>query len=213
MDVQQLTAAPVFLHISQERIQRFLELTPHSVKTYQPQDPLVTQGDPCRSLYLLSQGSVRTSMVGPDGKQVVLEDLHAPVLLAPAFTFSTTGRFPVNVDALTPCELLLISREHFLELLRAEPIVLQNFLRIISDRSHQLSQMFANFALRGLKSRVAVYLHQHGGITNQQEVADRLGVARPSLSRVIAELVAEGCISIVKRKVVITNPQLLQQYL
>lgn len=205
-------ATPVFLHLSEEKLQAFIDSTPHTLRHYAAQDFVAMQGAPCRSLYLLCSGEVRTTMSGPDGKQVTMEDLKAPVLLAPAFVFSTIARFPVNVVAMTPCELLLINKENFVELMRREPIVMQNFMRIISDRCYTLSQKTNSFALHGLKSRVAAYLCNRGEINNQQEVAERLGVARPSLSRVLAELAEEGCIVFEKRKVVIADRARLEKY-
>lgn len=213
MDVKRLMGTPVFLHLSEEKIQTFIDSTPHTLRNYAVHDFIALQDSPCRSIYLLYNGEVRTTMSGPDGKQVTIEDLTAPVLLAPAFVFSTLGRFPVNVVAITPCEVLLINKENFVELMRQEPIVMQNFLRIISDRSYKLSRKINSFALHGLKSRVAAYLCDNGGINNQQEVSERLGVARPSLSRVLAELAEEGCISFEKRKVLITDRNRLEKYL
>ena len=213
MDVKRLMGTPVFLHLSEEKLRAFIDSTPHTLRSYAVSDFIAIQGDPCRSVYLLYNGEVRTTMSGPEGKQVTIEDLEAPVLLAPAFLFATVNRFPVNVTAKTPCEVLLINKENFVELMRNEPIVMQNFLRIISDRSHKLSQKINSFALHGLKSRVAVYLCQQGGISNQQEVSERMGVARPSLSRVLAELAEEGCIAFEKRKVIITDRTRLEKYL
>lgn len=213
MDVKRLMGTPVFLHLSEEKIQTFIDSTPHTLRSYAVHDFIALQDSPCRSIYLLCNGEVRTAMSGPDGKQVTIEDLKSPVLLAPAFVFSTLGRFPVNVVAITPCEVLLINKENFVELMRQEPIVMQNFLRIISDRSYKLSCKINSFALHGLKSRVAAYLCDNGGINNQQEVSERLGVARPSLSRVLAELAEEGCISFEKRKVLITDRNRLEKYL
>lgn len=213
MDVKKLMGTPVFLHLSEEKLQAFIESTPHTLRHFTTHDFIAIQGDPCRSIYLLYNGEVRTTMSGPDGKQVTIEDLQSPILLAPAFVFATNNRFPVNVIALIPCEILLINKESFVELMRHEPIVMQNFLRIISDRSYQLSQKISSFALHGLKSRVAAYLCNQGSIHNQQEVSERLGVARPSLSRVLAEMAEEGSIAFEKRKVVITNRTLLEKYL
>lgn len=204
---------PVFLHLSEDKLRKFIEDTPHTLRSYESHDFIAMQGDPCRSIYLLYNGEVRTTMSGPEGKQVTMEDLVAPILLAPAFVFATVNRFPVNVTATTPCEVLLIHKENFVELMRHEPIVMQNFLRIISDRSYKLSQKIGSFALRGLKSRVAAYLCNQGGIHNQQEVSERLGVARPSLSRVLAELAEEGCITFEKRKVLIVDRSGLEKYL
>lgn len=213
MDVKRLMTTPVFLHLSEEKLQAFIDSALHSLRRYSSHDFIALQGDPCRALYLLYEGKVRATMSAPDGKQVTMEDLQAPVLLAPAFIFATNNRFPVNVETLTPCEVLVINKEHFVELMRCEPIVMSNFLRIISDRSYILTRKISSFALHGLKSRVATFLCERGAISNQQEVAERLGVARPSLSRVLAELADEGCIAFEKRKVVITNRAQLEKYL
>lgn len=56
-------------------------------------DFIAMQGDPCRSLFLLYSGQVRTVMSGPDGKQIIMSDLKAPILLAPAFIFATNNHF------------------------------------------------------------------------------------------------------------------------
>lgn len=213
MDVKKLMTTPVFLHLSEEKLQAFIEGTSHKLRSYAAHEFIAMQGDPCRMLYLLYNGTVRATMSGSDGKQVTMEDLQAPVLLAPAFLFATNHRFPVNVVALTPCEVLVINKESFVELMRREPIVMQNFLRIISDRSQILTQKINSFALQGLKNRIAAYLCERGGIGNQQEVAERMGVARPSLSRVLAELADEGCIAFEKRKVVIVHRAGLEKYL
>lgn len=213
MDVKRLMTTSVFLHLNEEKLQAFIDGTTQTLRHYAAHDFVAMQGSPCRSLYLLYSGEVRTTMSGPDGKQLTMEDLKAPMLLAPAFVFSTVARFPVNVVALVPCEVLLINKEDFVELMRREPIVMQNFMRIISDRCYTLSQKTNSFALHGLKSRVADYLCKQGGISNQQEVAERLGVARPSLSRVLAELAEEGCIAFEKRQVVIADRMQLEEYL
>lgn len=213
MDVKKLMTTPIFLHVSEEKLQAFVDHQPNKLRTYPAKDFIALQGDPCQSLYLLYDGKVRAGMSGPDGKQITMEDLEGPVLLAPAFLFATNNRFPVNVYTLTACEVLVINKEGFVDLMRREPIVMQNFLRIISDRSQILTQKINSFALQSLKSRLASYLYNRGSISNQQEVAERLGVARPSLSRVLAELADEGCIAFEKRKIVIIDKELLRTYL
>ena len=74
----------------------------------------------------------------------------------------------------------------------SSPVMLGNFLTDISDRSVFLSRKVSEFALLDLKKRIMKYLDTHGAIHNQREVAQRLGVTRPSLARALAELAKEG---------------------
>ena len=45
---------------------------------------------------------------------------------------------------------------------------------------------------RILKTRLLAYLREHENPRSRQEIADILGVARPSLARVLSELADEG---------------------
>ena len=168
-------------------------------------DFIALQGTVCQSLYLLYSGRVRTNMVNEEGKQVTIEEIEAPRLLAPAFIFATDNRFPVNITTLTNCEVLVLNRTDFVDLMHREKIVMQNFLRIISDRSIFLSRKLNAFALQDLKTRLLAYLREHENPRSRQEIADILGVARPSLARVLSELADEGYLRIEKRKITVVR--------
>lgn len=139
-----------------------------------------------------ASGSVRAGMINDEGKELTVEEIGAPNLLASAFIFATENRFPVNVEAIGPCEVFVIGKERFLEFMRLHPLMMQNFLKDISDRSVFLSRKLNEFALLNLKTRLLKYLETHSVIHNQQEVAQKLGVTRPSLARALSELVNEG---------------------
>ena len=117
---------------------------------------------------------------------------YAPCILASAFIFATENRFPVNVEALVPCELYVIDKARFLEFMHKHPVMLENFLRDISDRGVFLSKKVNEFALQNLKTRILAYLEKNQDIHNQRELAQRLGVTRPSLARALSELIAES---------------------
>ena len=183
-----------------------------SRRQYKPADFIAIQGEAYRSLFILCSGSVRTQMVSAEGKQLTIETLKAPQLLAPAFVFASENRFPVNIEAKEKCEILIINKNVFLEFLHRHPTVMRNFLQLVSDRTLFLSKKLNAFALQSLKSRILNYLRMHGTILNQQEVAQILGVARPSLARALSELASEGCIRIEEKEMRI-NEISAQKYL
>ena len=92
-------------------------------------------------------------MVNEEGKQVTIEEIEAPRLLAPAFIFATDNRFPVNITTLTNCEVLVLNRTDFVDLMHREKIVMQNFLKSLLDGSIFLSRKLNAFALQDLKTR------------------------------------------------------------
>ena len=205
MDYKKLAEAPVFRGLSERLLENFIGRTPNALREFGIGDFIALQGTVCQSLYLLYSGRVRTNMVNEEGKQVTIEEIEAPRLLAPAFIFATDNRFPVNITTLTNCEVLVLNRTDFVDLMHREKIVMQNFLRIISDRSIFLSRKLNAFALQDLKTRLLAYLREHENPRSRQEIADILGVARPSLARVLSELADEGYLRIEKRKITVVR--------
>ena len=128
------------------------------------------------------------------GREVLVDHLKAPMLMAPAFLFASQNNVPVEVTAMTDCAVWHINREAFFEFMQQEPTVLRTFLEILSERSHFLSRKMRTFAVNSLRNRVIEYLEANGSITSVAAAAEQLGATRPSLSRVLSEMVSEGMI-------------------
>lgn len=197
----------LFEGCEKEALHQLLSEAPNSLRIYKEGEYIARQGDACRSLFILMKGNVKTQMENAEGKQLTIDWIKAPDILAPAFIYASENRFPVNVEATELCEVLVMDRARFEAFMHAQPAVMRNFIAIISDRSLFLSRKLNEFALQSLKSRLLNYLQMHGGIHNQQEVAFILGVARPSLARALSELIAEGKITMTGKQVVLNTPE------
>ena len=156
---------------------------------------ILRAGDPCRSLMVLVEGDAKAKMMGEEGREVLVDHLQAPMLLAPAFLFAAENAVPVEVTALTDCAVWHINREAFFRLLQTEPSVLKAFLEVLSNKGRFLSGKMRSFAVKGLRNRVIEYLEAHGAILTVAAAAQELGATRPSLSRVLSEMVDEGVIA------------------
>ena len=140
MELTGLLQMAPFRGMKEEELVAFLFGLPNSLKHFEPGDIIARQGDLCKGLYILASGSVRAGMINDEGKELTVEEIGAPNLLASAFIFATENRFPVNVEAIGPCEVFVIGKERFLEFMRLHPLMMQNFLKDISDRSVFLSR-------------------------------------------------------------------------
>lgn len=207
MHTEVLTRMSLFEGCEAEALHQLLREAPNSLRIYKEGEYIARQGDACRSLFILMKGNVKTQMENAEGKQLTIDWIKAPDILAPAFIYASENRFPVNVEATELCEVLVMDRTRFEAFMHAQPAVMRNFIAIISDRSLFLSRKLNEFTLQSLKSRLLNYLQMHGGIHNQQEVAFILGVARPSLARALSELIAEGKITMTGKQVVLNAPE------
>ena len=99
MEIHTLLKMPPFQGITEEELLSLILAPEHAHRQYKPADFIAMQGEAYRSLFILCNGSVRTQMVSAEGKQLTIETLKAPQLLAPAFVFASENRVPVNIEA------------------------------------------------------------------------------------------------------------------
>lgn len=173
-------------------IDRIFEQFPGRFNTYGKGDFIAMQNSVCRSLYMLLDGDVHIHMTSEEGREVTLEYLSAPDVLASAFLFGTEKVLPVSIVASTECRVYTIGRECVRALVEQDRTILNNFLATVSDHSLFLSRKLEQFALQSLSSRLIGYLRNHRTLASLQETAFILGVTRPSLSRTVSQLVRQG---------------------
>ena len=136
----------LFANAERNDIDRFLQNTPSKIKLYEKGDIVALQNSPCKSLMLLCEGSLSARMSNIEGKEIIIENLHAPEILAPAFLYGSENKFPVTLRAEENVRIWLLSRDEFLILMETSPIVLSNFIQHISDLSIFLSKKLNEFA-------------------------------------------------------------------
>ena len=200
--IKELQQFELFSSCSETVLEELLSL-PYRRKEYKTGDMVVRVGDTCQWLMLLAEGRAESRMGAQSGKEVVIERMQAPMILAPAFLFAKNHTIPVEVSMMTDGVVWYIHREAFFKFMTMHPEVLKQFLEVLSDRSRFLSGKVRSFAVKSLRDRVLDYIRQHGSITNVAEAAEMLGVARPSLSRLLAYLQDEGLLERTEKGIVI----------
>ena len=127
--MEELKRIKLFAGCSDESLERLLE-SPCRRQDYPAGRRMLNPGDPCRALMVLVEGQAEARMMGEEGREVLVDHLKAPMLLAPAFLFANNNVVPVEVTALTDCVVWHINREAFFEFMQQEPTVLRSFLEL-----------------------------------------------------------------------------------
>ena len=139
-------------------------------------------------------------MLSESGSILNIETIHAPNPLAPAFLFAENNRFPVDVIALEEVEVVLIFKESIMKQLARNEHFLHGFMTFNSNRVHFLSERIKLLSTKTIKGKLAQYILARTSDMrftmdmNQTTLAEYFGVARPSLSRSIAEMMDESII-------------------
>jgi CRP-like cAMP-binding protein len=185
-----------------DEIENIISSVHYRTRRYRAGSLVVQSGEEVNSLMILLSGSVKGEMVDFTGKVIKIEDIRAPGSLASAFIFGAENKYPVNIIVVQDTELLVIDRQHLLNLLSGDIRILENFLNMISNRSQFLSEKIKFLNFKTIRGKLAQYILQKAakdsmsldlGMT-QGDLADFFGVARPSVARAIREMEEDGLI-------------------
>jgi len=203
---------PLFRGVDETELEKLSSSILFQRKSFPSGSLVVSQGEECNRLLILTEGIVKAEMVGPTGKSLKIEDMEAPSVLATAFLFGRNNFFPVNIFSSTDVRFIVIPRGELLKLFQINQQILQNFLSMISSRAQFLSDKLRFHSFKSLKAKLCFFLVNEAGTNNsfklkhsQQELAELFGVARPSVGRAFLLLQEEGVIDIRYKQVEILD--------
>lgn len=178
-----------------------LEEISFHTRSYKKGEILAQQGAVCNRLVILTKGSVRGEMIDYSGRLIKVEDIAAPRAIAPLFLFGEENRYPVEVTANEPTEVIELPKSSVLSLFRKNEQFLENYMNLSANYARTLSDKLFFMSFKTIRQKLASYLlrlykqQQQTHITldrSQQELSDYFGVSRPSLARELAHMQEDG---------------------
>lgn len=195
---ESLNKAFLFKGFSSDEIKTLFENINYSYKSYKTEEFIAFRGDKVDAYMILVEGELVAEMQKINGKVVKIETLLPYADIAPAFVFGMDNSFPVDLYATQNSKLLYIPKAELLKLLQKNTKILENLLNSFSNRTQFLSKKiwFINKTIEEkLATHILENLDKNGlwKIKNSiTDLASVFGVSRPSLSRVITQLVEDS---------------------
>ena len=186
-----------FNGIDEKTIKNILEKNKYEIKKYSPNESIAFRGDEVRGLYIILKGTLTTEMLTEEGNVIKIEELVPSDVIASAFVFGKKNSFPVDLNAKDEAEILFIERKEFLKILFSKEKILENFLNEVSNKTQLLtSKIWNSFNNKTIKKKFCDYVKKNQknnlfSIQNLGALAEYFGVERPSLSRVLSDLVKD----------------------
>ncbi len=180
-------------------------------------NPLFREGeDAIEYLYVLS-GGIEVMRHTQDGQDRVFHIFRVGQLLAETAMFMTHGRYPMNARAHGDAIALCLKRAGLQAACRAWPELAMRLLARLSDRVYQRVNEVEWLSDSTAAQRLADYLLRlrpgegssvHLPLT-QRQLAANLGVRAETLSRLLADWVAQGRIADARRDWILLDPAFL----
>ena len=209
---------PLFRGITPERLFADLEEISFHTRSYKKGEILAQQGAVCNRLVILTKGSVRGEMIDYSGRLIKVEDIAAPRAIAPLFLFGEENRYPVEVTANEPTEVIELPKSSVLSLFRKNEQFLENYMNLSANYARTLSDKLFFMSFKTIRQKLASYLlrlykqQQQTHITldrSQQELSDYFGVSRPSFARELAHMQEDGLLIADRKHITILQKEQL----
>ena len=166
-------------------------------------------------LFLLKKGAVQIYRMSPEGRKLVIARL-------PQYSFFGEmscigqGMYDTFAEAIEESLICTMSRGDVERLLLSKPKVALRILEAVGKRVVEAERQLEEIAFKGLIARLATLLLREAeddevaGLSHQ-DLADRLGVYRETVTNVLNELKAAGLIEIGRKRITIANRARLER--
>lgn len=212
-----LASSDIFRHLPAAELRELERLT--TVITCPPGRIFYRPGEKGTTLFLLNTGSVQLYYISQDGRKLITETLEAGASFGESSFFGQTLHTSF-AETITGAQLYTFNRQDIEHLASQKPTIALSFLQSMTQRFTQLEAQLIDTTFRSTSARLATLLlqlahRQDDALVvegfSHEELAERLGVYRETVSAVLRELKDAGTITSSRKHITISQPALLKE--
>jgi CRP/FNR family transcriptional regulator, cyclic AMP receptor protein len=213
---------PLFAGLSPDESQMIARIT--KPQRYTRHQVIIRAGERGSVFFLLTAGIVRVSVAGQQGKEIILGVLYPNDFFGEMALLDGLPRL-ATVTTLADSEVLMISRQEFLNCIRRMPQIAAKMIITLSLRLRRADQKLGALVFLKAPRRVArtlLELAQGQGqrtpagimvnlLFTRQELAELAGVSRETCIRLLTKFQRQGVLTLDRRKLLVPNLQKLEE--
>lgn len=207
---------------SEKDIEEILKDITYATSSYAKGSIIALEGTPCSSIGILIKGSVEIQKIYASGKTITMSKLGVGNIFGEVIIFSNRSTYPATIAASDNCKIMFISKDNILRLCSLNSNFLNNFMTLLSNKILMLNKKLRNISYKTIRQKIASYIldeyksQQKLAIKlncTKKELAEQLGIPRPSLSRELINMKEECIIDFNRDNIVILSLESLDDIL
>ena len=197
---EKLLLFPLFQGMSRDDLEQVAGHTRFGFSKIKAGSTVVTEGDDCRQLYFMINGSLSVETIADDRGYTVEEQLEAPVILQPEVVFGYTQRYTHTYIAQTDANFITVGKDEVLRLSEDFLVFRLNLLNMFATQTQKTSRLLWQHVPDSLEDRIVRFFAQRCLYPAGPKVfhilmnrlADELNDSRLNVSRALNTLQREG---------------------
>ena len=213
-DRELLRTVPIFSELGPADLDKLVRLAAR--KRYPKDGVIFFENEAGDTLFMVADGRIKVTILGDDGREVILSVLGAGDFFGDMSLLDNEPRSATAIAA-DDSELLSLSRADFEGLMKENPGIMSTLIRVLSSRLRHANHQISTLALLDVYGRVARVIVdlarddgrrlKDGRIAFQrpthQEIANRIGTTRETVTRMLKDLQRQGMIKVSGKEIVV----------
>ncbi|MBI5198770.1 MAG: Crp/Fnr family transcriptional regulator [Nitrospirae bacterium] len=217
-----LKSVPLFSDLNREELRQIESIS--GEKRYRKNEIIFHAEDLGAYLFILKEGSVKISLQGREGREVILRILYPKEFFGDMALLDGYHR-SATVTAFEDSKAVLINREDFLNLIGKHPEVALKIMSILSKRLRKADERIASLVFLDAHGKVARSLldliQEQGKKTEEgividlklrrEELSDLAGLTRETTTRVLKDFETAGAIRRERKRLIILREDIIKR--
>ena len=193
----------IFQELSQEELAHLSGFA--QTKIYKPRETIVEKGDSATEFFVLLRGRAKVGAPGADGSHAAINVMGPGEVFGEIAILDGQPR-SATVTTLEECEMAVVNKAAFNDLLTASPSIAVKLLNVLAGRVRELTTRIEDRSFLDVPARLAkqlLWLAKSHGIESgpavridlrlsQQELGDLVGATRESVNKQLREWTRAG---------------------
>lgn len=213
--IEVIKAIPLFMQLPSDKLKSLISDNQLYLKNYSKGATVYNQKDLCGTFDIVISGSLIVYSLLENGSAMTMFEFGQGHMLGANLLFGDTHTYPFTIYCLSDAQLLHITKKAVSDFLHEYHFTMQ-FIGMLSLNSQKLNQKITMATQKTLRENLLDYLRQQSLLQHsnniilpisKKQLADYLGVQRPSLFRELKILKDEGMLNVLNRTIQINDIQ------
>jgi CRP/FNR family transcriptional regulator len=219
-----LRRVPIFSQLKDEDLEKIMSITIE--KKYNKGSIIFMEGDKGEAFYFIKSGKIKIYRSSKDGKELILNIYGKNNVFAEVTIFNDVS-YPATAEVIEDAVVGMILNSDLEKLIKVNSELGLNLIKVLNKRLYNAQLKLKQIALNDTYSRTAQAIirlaEEHGknkseGVElklelSRQELANMIGTARETVSRILSQFKKEGAIEISRKRIVIKDIKKLKSWL
>jgi len=211
----------LFKDMKYEDLSNFINMSNYTIKKYLKGNMVVLDGSKCEELGILLEGLLELQTLYPSGKLLTFSQLRPVEIFGEAILFSKVNKFPATIEAIKDSKIMFIKKEDLISCLTNCHKFMENFLELLSNKLLMLNKKVKMLSLESIRKKIENFLMEEykkqgsniiKASLSRKEMAEHMGIQRPSLSRELIKMRDAGIIDFNREVIIIKDIGVLSKF-